>query len=162
MQRSLYYLPYFVFILVSVLLIESGRLANVKSLFLFFLYCIVVALGLEVYRNRIMSNINPISQKRFKLYIVTNSIIGIPLLYILMIVSLPMNIAIGISHETDKLLISDQQYLMFGYILIWFILNTLILRPAEKNSISLFILSPVILLVSSFLFMNLVVRLIVK
>ncbi len=146
MTKVKYYIPYAIWIIIVLILVENSMLDKKFSLISFIIYSFIISFSLEVIRNRLLNNAYSIKKTRSILYFTLNFLIGMPLFTIIYLVMFPIE-SVTLNNETD--FDRWQQYLALGYFMVWFLINSVILKPSRLRNILLFIISPLILVVST-------------
>ncbi|MFD0587473.1 hypothetical protein ACFQZE_05630 [Paenibacillus sp. GCM10027627] len=146
------WIPYLLWFVMTVVLIETDFLTRPLPFFLYGLYSIVVALFLEIIRNRVTQRYIRLHSWRILLYFSINIAIGIPLKVILFYTSLPSHANLYYMYGLRSAeLIADQQYGLLLYACAWFAANMILLKPARLSTAALFVASPIILYITSVL-----------
>jgi len=152
MNRIVYFVPYLFWIVVTFILIENSLINDKPHLFSFIITSLIIAFTLEILRNRWLNNNSQLSRNRLISFLIINFIIGIPLFFILALISVPLNVTgqLGISYQLEYA--NWQQYLGISYCLIWFVTNAILLKPRNMKGLLMFCCSVVIMGISSIIF----------
>lgn len=149
MKRGLYVIPYVSWLIISILLVSFSLFKSSESLVIYCIYSILVALILEIIRNRILNQNQVMNGTRITIYLIVNIFLGIPLIPLIMLSLMPLRVPIGFERYSDIAQFSWQQYLLLGYVLLIVLSNLLILKPSKMLNIAMFLLAPVIMYCSS-------------
>jgi hypothetical protein len=152
MIRLVYLIPYFIWFLITIILIENSLINDKPHLFAFIILSLIIAFVLEVIRNRWLNYESLFNKTRLILFLVLNLLIGIPLFLIIVIVSVPLDVSglLGLNDQFEYG--SWQQYLAIGYVFLWFVINAILLKPRDIKRILLFFSSLIIMGISSSIF----------
>lgn len=150
-MKLVLYIPYLFWILITLILIRGGFIGHPPSFIVYIGVSFIIALTLELYRNRTWGVGPEMKSRRWAAYFISNVVMGIPLFEIILVdmVVLAVNPVIIMSSGSVQEMTVITQTAWAGYLAVWFAVNAAILRIHNLKKTVLLLVSPIIMLGAS-------------
>jgi hypothetical protein len=150
-RNYLFMFPYIFWIVTTIVYIEIDFFDSIEVLSVYLIISFFVALILEYKRNNIKQIHTFLTRAKKIQYVACNLIVGLVAGPVLLITTFPLDIIFNPLGKIETGISSFQAYIFTGYILLWFIVNSLILKVHDRKSIILFIISLLIVMATQLL-----------